>query len=152
MENKQKSSNEAHSEPLQQCIVVGSAFLGTKGEWKVINIELFDYSTCAVGNDKTSVCHLFYEGRTITDEAKANAKLIATAPELLEALQTLVFYKNTSTGSCPVGGMRTMLSRMTYSKQRLWGYCFYPFRRSWGTFELVMQSHRWRIHSIFESI
>ncbi len=26
MENKQKSSNEAHSEPLQQCNVVGSAF------------------------------------------------------------------------------------------------------------------------------
>ena len=26
MENKQKSSNEAHSEPLQQCSVVGSAF------------------------------------------------------------------------------------------------------------------------------
>ena len=25
MENKQKSSNEAHSEPLQQCNVVGSA-------------------------------------------------------------------------------------------------------------------------------
>ena len=93
MENKQKSSNEAHSEPLQQCNVVCSAFLGTKGEWKVINIELFDYSTCAVGNDKTSVCHLFYEGRTITDEAKANAKLIATAPELLEALQTLVALK-----------------------------------------------------------
>ena len=93
MENKQKSSNEAHSEPLQQCSVVGSAFLGTKGEWKVINIELFDYSTCAVGNGNTSVCHLFYEGRTITDEAKAKSKLIATAPELLEALQTLVALK-----------------------------------------------------------
>lgn len=93
MENKQKPSNEAHSEPLQQCGVVGSAFEGTKGKWKVINIELFDYSTCVVGNDKTSVCHLFYEGRTITDEAKANAKLIAAAPELLEALQTLVALK-----------------------------------------------------------
>ena len=93
MNTNNKSSEEAHSEPLQQCNVVGSAFLGTKGEWKVINIELFYYSTCAVGNDKTSVCHLFYEGRTITDEAKANAKLIATAPELLEALQTLVALK-----------------------------------------------------------
>ena len=93
MENKNKTSNEAHSEPLQQCSVVGSAFEGTKGKWKVINIELFDYSTCVVGNDKTSVCHLFYEGRTITDEAKANAKLIATAPELLEALQNLVALK-----------------------------------------------------------
>ena len=93
MENKQKSSDEAHSEPLQQCSVVDSAFKGTKGKWKVINIELFDYSTCVVGNDKTSVCHLFYEGRTITDEAKANAKLIATAPELLEALQNLVALK-----------------------------------------------------------
>ena len=93
MENKQQYSDKVHSEPLQQCSVVGSAFLGTKGEWKVINIELFDYSTCAVRNDKTSVCHLFYEGRTITDEAKANAKLIATAPELLEALQTLVALK-----------------------------------------------------------
>ena len=90
MENKQKSSNEAHSEPLQQCNVVGSAFLGTKGEWKVINIELFYYSTCAVGNDKTSVCHLFYEGRTITDEAKENAKLIAAAPNLLEVLINIV--------------------------------------------------------------
>ena len=93
MENKQKYSNEVHSEPLQQCSVVGSAFEGTQGNWKVINIELFDYSTCAVGNDKTSVCHLFYEGRKITDEAKANAKLIATAPELLEALQNLVALK-----------------------------------------------------------
>ena len=93
MNTNNKSSEEAHSEPLQQCNVVGSAFEGTKGEWKVINIELFYYSTCAVRNDKTSVCHLFYEGRTITDEAKANAKLIATAPELLEALQTLVALK-----------------------------------------------------------
>lgn len=65
----------------------------TKGKWKVINKELFYYSTCVVVNDKTSVCHLFYEGRTITDEAKANAKLIATAPELLEALQNLVALK-----------------------------------------------------------
>ena len=93
MENKEKYSNEVHSEPLQQCSVVGSAFEGTQGNWKVINIELFDYSTCEVGNDKTSVCHLFYEGRKITDEAKANAKLIATAPELLEALQNLVALK-----------------------------------------------------------
>ena len=86
MNTKDKTANEAHSEPLQQCNVVGSAFEGTKGKWKVINIELFDYSTCAVGNDKTSVCHLFYEGRKITEEAKANAKLIAAAPNLLEAL------------------------------------------------------------------
>ena len=90
MENKDKSSDKAHSEPLQQYSVVGSAFEGTKGDWRVINIELFDYSTCVVGNDKTSVCHLFYEGRTITDEAKANAKLIAAAPELLEVLINIV--------------------------------------------------------------
>lgn len=93
MNTKDKTPNEAHSEPLQQCNVVGSAFEGTKGTWRVINIELFNYSTCVVGNDKTSVCHLFYEGRKITDEAKANAKLIATAPELLEALQNLVALK-----------------------------------------------------------
>ena len=93
MENKEKYSNEVHSEPLQQCSVVGSAFEGTQGNWKVINIELFDYSTCEVGNDKTSVCHLFYEGRKITEEAKANAKLIAAAPNLLEALQNLVALK-----------------------------------------------------------
>ena len=93
MENKDRNPNEVHSEPLQQCNVVGSAFEGTKGNWKVINKELFDYSSCVVGNDKTSVCHLFYEGRTITDEAKANAKLIAAAPKLLEALQNLVELK-----------------------------------------------------------
>ena len=33
MENKQKSSNEAHSEPLQQCSVVGSAF---DIKWKTV--------------------------------------------------------------------------------------------------------------------
>lgn len=50
----------------------------TKGVAKAYNIELGDYSTSCVGIDKKSaICHLYYEGIKITDEAKANAALIA---------------------------------------------------------------------------
>ena len=65
-------------------------FKGTKGEWKVGNSETHNYIYNNASDDP-------FRNFTIADcdnngiqkkEAKANAKLIAAAPELLEALQS----------------------------------------------------------------
>lgn len=69
-------------------------FKGTKGDWKEINIQLTDWSNCSVGVDKGQViCTMYYEGVEIPEEAKANAKLVSVAPDLLEALYELISLK-----------------------------------------------------------
>lgn len=67
----------------------------TPGPWNVVCIEgLSDWAFLGVGSEKSTktVCHIQFEAIiedgnvSIPDECKANAKLIAAAPELLELL------------------------------------------------------------------
>ena len=52
----------------------------TKGEAKVFNIELSDYSMCGVGVLKEpAICHMHYEGIKIPEYVKSNAELICEA-------------------------------------------------------------------------
>lgn len=66
-----------------------SNFKGTKGRWFVDE----DGDVCSTGRDNDLVAGVSGCHRTSEDEANAN--LIAAAPELLEALQDLLFlYKH----------------------------------------------------------
>ena len=63
-------------------------FKGTKGEWYTsgkINLRV----KTDIGNLTTPICDIDNFVKSLT-EARANAKLIASAPDLLEALQNLV--------------------------------------------------------------
>ena len=61
-------------------------FKGTKGEWYVIGSEPEEIST-----DKKSICLVSIQDYFNKDiEQRANAKLIAAAPDLLEELVTLL--------------------------------------------------------------
>lgn len=71
----------------------------TPGPWNVVCIEgLSDWAFLGVGSETSTkaICHIHFEATIedakviIPDECKANAKLIAAAPELLEALQNLM--------------------------------------------------------------
>lgn len=67
-------------------------FKGTPGPWEV-DINLTDTTEIAgIGTRYKTVCSLSaYEHRCCSiDETNANAKLIASAPELLESLQDLM--------------------------------------------------------------
>ena len=58
-------------------------FKGTKGEWYVVGSEPAEIAT-----DKKTICFVCIQDYFNKDnEQRANAKLIAAAPELLEALQ-----------------------------------------------------------------
>lgn len=67
-------------------------FKGTRGEWKYLKTRKGHYYISGIGWE--NFCKVF----TITDgfsnckkETKANAKLIAAAPDLLKVLQELIF-------------------------------------------------------------
>lgn len=60
-------------------------FKGTKGKWKVAE----DTFVSQVRTDIDLICVVGHEDMADT-EIEANAKLIAAAPELLEALQLLL--------------------------------------------------------------
>lgn len=69
-------------------------FKGTKGEWYVDheengynehNVLYTPISSDSADSLVTSICEVYGD----SDEDKANAKLIASAPELLEALQQM---------------------------------------------------------------
>jgi hypothetical protein len=73
---------------------LNNEFKGTKGKWKIdirsINLE----TTIICGKIRVAQAKHYNEGEDdwtkydpILEEGKANAKLIAAAPELLEALQ-----------------------------------------------------------------
>lgn len=59
----------------------------TKGEWKVGE----GIASVECGNDFIATCHHITEQWITEEQAIANAKLIAAAPDLLEALQEYVW-------------------------------------------------------------
>ena len=71
-------------------------FKGTKGEWIVTEIEDsngFIYVGKHKGDSRVATCYKVDEGwynEIVSNETKANAQLIATAPELLKALQDVI--------------------------------------------------------------
>ncbi len=79
MENKQKSSNEAHSEPLQQCSVVGSFLSTTKHSRKY----MFMYGILSV-----LFVLEYYEYKEEYEECQ---KIIDAIKEQEKALDTTLF-------------------------------------------------------------
>ena len=64
-------------------------FKGTKGNWEVIELDIIDFKQISIASDgrESVLAHIYLPKHIIDEEAKNNAKLIAAAPELLEALQ-----------------------------------------------------------------
>ena len=64
----------------------------TKGEWKTTIAELKDFFLCAVGSVETKrvICHTNFDTKMTSEECKANAKLIAAAPDMFNALEELL--------------------------------------------------------------
>lgn len=65
-------------------------FKGTKGKWEY-HIMGFNVSAyhCIKSKDGKTIC-LIYPKEHLSSEVECNAKLIATAPEMLKVLQRLV--------------------------------------------------------------
>ncbi|MCK5614162.1 hypothetical protein KAR91_70510 [Candidatus Pacearchaeota archaeon] len=61
----------------------------TKGKWKIAKSGNYVFKLCIVAEDGGSVCHI-----TDWSEAESNAKLISKAPEMLEALKSMVLCSN----------------------------------------------------------
>lgn len=106
MENKQKSSNEAHSEPLQQCNVVGSAF---EMSWNLtavekpplrtkilVNVNNHWYKGTTTGffiqDEKTGdlICILDVGGWTSPDEITFWSKLPSVSENMLKKAKEIV--------------------------------------------------------------
>ena len=64
---------------------IAEEFKGTKGIWEVLFIEFENYNILCVGREDTVISQQTFGGKA-TEEMKANAQLIAAAPELLDAL------------------------------------------------------------------
>lgn len=67
-------------------------FKGTKGKWVISEINISDLKSIAIFSDEKQevLLHMYLPNREITEENKSNAKLIASAPDLLEALQEVM--------------------------------------------------------------
>lgn len=64
-------------------------FKGTKGIWEVLFVEFENYDILCVAREDTVISQQTFGGKA-TEEMKANAHLIAAAPELLEELEQCV--------------------------------------------------------------
>lgn len=64
----------------------------TKGEWKTTIADCSDYLLCAVISESEDrvICHTTVDNKMSKEEQKANAKLIAAAPEMFNALEELL--------------------------------------------------------------
>ena len=60
-------------------------FKGTKGMWDVLFVEFNNYDILCVAKEDTVISQQTFGGKA-TEEMKANAHLIAAAPDLLDAL------------------------------------------------------------------
>ncbi len=63
-------------------------FKGTKGIWEVLFIEFENYDLLCVARENTAIAQQTFGGK-VTEEMKANAQLIAAAPDMLEALMII---------------------------------------------------------------
>lgn len=64
-------------------------FKGTKGEWKVEGLDIIDYTPVSITCDNKLIAEVYNcvdSFKPHTEESKANAQLIASAPDLLKAL------------------------------------------------------------------
>lgn len=67
-------------------------FKGTKGDWIVQCIDLYDYKSLSIGSqsENTVIALCYIPNKEIEQEQKANAKLISKAPEMLEMLKDVL--------------------------------------------------------------
>ena len=66
-------------------------FKGTKGKWKMSEINISDYKSICVfsdGEEQKVLLHIHLPNYEITEEELSNAKLIVSAPQLLKEHQT----------------------------------------------------------------
>lgn len=91
-------------------------FKGTKGEWRVA-YDLTQVTTSKKGilEGSKKICHMATFCKT-EEEVKANAKLIAAAPKLLNALIELVDCNNSS-GDLGLRGIDAMADALSVIKE-----------------------------------
>lgn len=74
-------------------------FKGTKGKWRLSEVKTYGRQMVDLGDFKGFIDVWYHNGDTMTkQEATANAKLIASAPELLETLQKIYQIENHAFG------------------------------------------------------
>lgn len=64
-------------------------FKGTKGEWTVEGLEFKDYTPMSISHNDNLIAEVYglgYMFANHSEESRANAQLISSAPDLLEAL------------------------------------------------------------------
>lgn len=70
----------------------------TQGPWQVSNWYSTSGQSCGISNGILGVAAVYGTGRT---EAEANARLVASAPELVAAVRALLTYFSTKTDDAP---------------------------------------------------
>lgn len=64
-------------------------FKGTKGEWTVEGLEFKDYTPMSISHNDNLIAEVYglgYMFANHSEESRANAQLISSAPDLLKAL------------------------------------------------------------------